>query len=155
MRTGAEVLVSALVSMTGAHVAPATLAKGDRVSIVSRGTADAGRRAFMLRFARAVHSPDAGESLRVVETRRVDALAGSAVRRRLSGTDVLHGARGSLTLRWSAEQVRENGRWDSIAGRWSVVAASDAYSGCVGSGELTADPRFQVTVYRGRLITTV
>jgi hypothetical protein len=128
--------------------------KGDRVSIVSRGTADAGR-AFTLSFDRAGLSPDAGGSARVVEARDVDVLAGGAVWRRLSGTEVLQGSRGSLTLRWSAEQVRENGLWGGIVGRWSVVAASDAYSGCVGYGELIADRRFQVTVYRGRLITTV
>jgi len=154
MRTGAAVLVSALVPMAGAHVAPATLVKGDRISIVSRGTADAGR-TFTLRFERAGHSPDAGASVRVVQARDIEVLAGGAASRRISGTEVLQGARGSLTLRWSAEQVRENGRWDGIEGSWSVVAASDAYSGCVGYGELIADRRFQVTVYRGRLITAV
>src|SRR5262249_18582278 len=131
MRTGAAVLVSAPGPMGGAHGGPAALVKGGRVSIVSRGAADAGR-AVTLGFVRAGHSPDAGASVRVVQARDIEVLAGGAASRRLSGTEVLQGARGSLTLRWSAEQVRENGRWDSIAGSWSVVAASDAYSGCVG-----------------------
>jgi hypothetical protein len=145
--------VAAAVPLTGADAAPATLVKGDRISIESRGSDDA-RRTFTLTYrSGVVGSRDVGSSVRVVETRRVDVISSGARRRELSGTEMLEGRQGTLILRWSIEQVERKGRWGDVAGRWLVIGTRGAYLGRAGHGELSADRRFRITTYRGLLIT--
>jgi hypothetical protein len=153
-RATAGAFVCALVPLAAAEAAPSTLVRGDRVSIESRGDGHAGRTFTLTYRSRVDRSADLGSSFRVVKRRSVDVLSRGVRRRHVSGIEVLEGGRGTLSLSWSVEQVQSNGRWGGISGRWFVIEAGGVYHGRSGQGELSADPRFRTTTYRGLLVTS-
>lgn len=104
-------------------------------------------RAFTLRFARpdAHRASDEGSAVLTLDTRAVG----------LSGTELLTGKRGTLTLRWSADGQKRGGTWSEVEGSWSIAAGTDVCSGLLGQGRFASDPAFTAMVYRGLVIVVV
>ena len=73
----------------------------------------------------------------------------------MTGTEVLTGANGTLTLAWSGTQILANGRWGRITGRWSIVEGSGTYESVGGRGTFVFTPTRAVAEYRGVLIVAV
>ena len=75
--------------------------------------------------------------------------------RRLAGTELLKGRRGSLTFRWSGQQSSRDGHWSGIAGRWTLIDATGTYAGFAGRGEFAADESLTSGRFNGLLFTAL
>jgi hypothetical protein len=150
--TASALLVPALV-LVSPRAGWATIVKATRIEIETHG-ANLSARGFSMRYlARPALVRHSGLAACVIESRRTSVVRGRQQRRTLTGTDVLTSSAGELTLRWVAVQVHSNGRWGEPRGRWRVVAASGAYAGNTGRGELRATTAFKAIDYHGVLVT--
>jgi hypothetical protein len=145
----AVVLLSTLVAASDLpQAARGTLVRGTPIVIETHGRGAS--RAFTLVYERAAPRPDAGSAVLAIDERR-ELRAGRRLRH-LSGTELLRGEQGSLTLRWSGEQSKRAREWGSIEGTWRTVAGTGAYASCKAGGSFTSDARLASRHYRGLLI---
>jgi hypothetical protein len=96
---------------------------------------------------------DHGSAARFLESQTAGRLGDGTSWRHLSGSEVLIGARGTLTLRWTGSQHRRNGRWCSVTGSWWIISGTGAYANRAGRGSFVSGK--SVTAYRGSLMRAV
>jgi hypothetical protein len=132
--------------------ATATLVKGGALAIEIEGNGDDAR-SFTLGYHPHSAAPlaDRGSALRVVASRATRRCADGTSRLRLAGTELLEGARGTLTLRWSGIRHKCGGPLGAVTGIWSVAGGTGIYAGNSGRGRFTSDSA--TTEYLGWLIT--
>ncbi len=153
MFIAAFVAASALVPVVPPS-AGATLVKRTPVVIETRGSGCA-LRTYTLRFPGqgSGRIADSGPAVCVVESRTADVRGGRE--RQTSGTELLEGVQGTLTVRWRGTQVAPAGRWGAFIGTWSIVSATGTYADKRGRGRFLSDGTFAAMRYLGLLITAV
>ena len=151
------VITAAAITALGALAPGASSAIAHREPIVVETHRDggAGRVFTLVDVGRAPKLvADSGSAVPAVD-RRTTQLRGHRRFRRLGGTELLRGARGSLTLRWIGQQSSADGLWSRIAGSWTLVDGTGAYAGFAGRGEFVADERLVSGRFSGLLITAL
>jgi hypothetical protein len=134
--------------------AGATLVKAVPVAIESK--VDGHRtRSFTLTYhpQASASVADRGSARRNVANQTAGRLGDGTSRRRLLGTELLEGARGTLMLRWHGVQRKTDGRWGTATGTWSIGSGTGIYAGCTGRGQFISNEA--ATEYLGWLITAV
>jgi hypothetical protein len=132
--------------------ASATLVKAVPLAIEIKGDGS-GWRSFTLTYHPHAAAPvaDRGSAHRVVAGHATRPAGDRPSRIHLAGTELLEGARGTLTLHWSGIQRRSDGHLDDATGIWSIVSGTGVYTGCTGRGRFISDRA--TTEYHGWLIT--
>ena len=96
---------------------------------------------------------DRGRAVRIA-VRQTGERRGEGNRLRyLTGSELLRGTRGTLTLRWSGTQHWSGRQWGRLSGSWSVVAGTGAYADRSGRGWFVRDKA--ATRFVGSLITAM
>jgi hypothetical protein len=131
--------------------AEATLVKAVPLAIETEG-AGCGTGSFALTYHPLSSAPvtDRGFAFRSVADQTVRRRGDGTIWRHLGGTELLTGARGTLTVRWDGIQRKSNGRWGNETGTWSILSGTGTYAGRSGSGRYTASPT--AAHYQGRLV---
>jgi hypothetical protein len=131
--------------------AAATLVKAVPLAIETEG-AGCGTGSFTLTYhpLTSAQVTDRGFARRSVADQTVGRRGNGTGWRRLAGTELLAGARGTLTLRWSGVQRKSNGQWGNETGTWSIVSGTGIYTGRSGSGRFTASST--TARYQGLLV---
>ena len=60
--------------------------------------------------------------------------------RYVTGTEVLKGTNGTLTLAWGGMQIFADGRWGRVSGQWSIDHATGAYESVKARGRFVSSP---------------
>jgi hypothetical protein len=131
------------------QVAHATLVKSTPVVVETTGRGES--RGFTIAY---VGVRDRGPAvLRISE--RTPGPRGTEQLRRISGTELLQGEQGALTLRWTGAQSQRHGSWGRIVGTWSIASGTGAYEALKGDGRFASDRALRVTRYDGLVVTAV
>jgi hypothetical protein len=154
-KTFLAVVAVAAGAMLASPPAAATLLKGTPVTIRTRGQTPAPR-TFTLTYLTAggAGRPESGSAVRAIATRR-DTVDDRAQEQELSGTEVLRGRLGTLTLHWCGRRTELRGHWRELRGRWVIIGGSGAYLSQTGGGAFTSDRAVSVTTYTGLLVTAL
>ncbi len=101
---------------------------------------------------RPLRTSDAGTAVLSVDERRPNSSRGRFLY--LSGTELLRGEQGTLTLGWTGQRSEDPQR-GRIVGTWILIRGTGAYAGFRGRGEFVSDSARGSSRYRGILITAV
>lgn len=138
IRAGAisAIVACALVAGVGASGAPGTTKQRIAITETHRIGTGAGR-FRLLPLTAGVLDLDSG-TVRWADVKlRRRVLSGQIVES-LAGLARLTGARGTLTIRWRAEEVSAGSSYKVERGTWSIARGTGAYEGATGSGGLGA-----------------